>query len=645
MNANIALVGNPNCGKTTLFNALTGSHQKIGNWTGVTVQEKVGAYKKDKNIKIIDLPGVYSLNSDAVDERVASDYLKNKRPNVIINVVDGTNLERNLFLTTDLCVLGVPMVIAVNMYDELEKNNIKFNSEKLSNVFGVPVICVSALKNKNVDELINLAIKRAITPKTAFFTGKTASVGIEGRYEFIEKVANAVLTRKNTKSEIITQRIDGLLMHRYLGIPIFFTVMFLVYFLSMKIGGGIGGVFSTQIHNFGENLAIKLNYNRVGEWLVSLVCDAVIGALGGVTSFLPQILILFFLMAIIEQSGYASRVAFLLDRVFRSFGLGGKSLLPLIVSCGCTVTGIMSTRTIERVNERRMTVFLSPFMPCGAKTAVFAWFSSTIFGGNALVATSMYFLGIICVGVFGKILSGFKPFRENDGGFMMEIPTLRIPALKDVFFVLIEKVKEFITKAGLIVFCVSIFLWLFKSIGVSGYVGQDIEKSFLFTVGNCLKYIFYPFGVNSWEASVALISGAFAKESIVETLNLITSDVNAVFSTKYSAYAFMAFVLLSPPCVGSLVVAKQELGSVKWFIFMLIFQTLTAYAVAITINALGNLITYYKGLILSIILGIILIAGLIFSLKKLKLLKRKGCGFCATCQGEIKCRKEERSTI
>lgn len=642
MNLSFALVGNPNCGKTTLFNALTGAHQKVGNWTGVTVQEKVGQYKKDKSIKIIDLPGAYSLTSTATDEYQTKKFLLKNPPSAIINIVDGTNLERNLSLTLELCSLNLPMVIAVNMADELEKNNVKFNAEKLSEMLGVPVICVSALKNKNVDNLMDFAKNFAKKPKNIMEQSKNNGWTSQNKYEFIEQITHAVITKKSLKSELITQKVDDILLHKFFGIPIFFGVIFFVYFLSIKIGAYFGGKLSTSLSQFGVFAVQTLKNNGVSSWLISLIDQAIIGSLSGIISFLPQILVLFALMAVIEQCGYASRIAFLTDRFFRSFGLGGKSLLPMLVSCGCTVTGIMATRTIERTNERRMTIFLCPFMPCGAKTAVFAWFSSAFFDGSALVATSMYFLGVICVGVFGRILRNFKPFSERDGGFLMEMPTLRSPAIKDVFFVLVEKVKEFITKAGLIVFCVSVFLWLFKSVGVTGYVGNEIEKSFLYSAGNLLKYILYPLGVSGWQASVALISGAFAKEAVVETLNLICADAGSLFANKFSAYAFMAFILLSPPCVGSLVTAKQELGGTKWFIFMIIFQTITAYAVAIIINAVGNIFIYKKGLILSTFIGIIILISLILAIKKLG--KRK-CKLCKSCKGEILCRKEERFTI
>ena len=442
MNDVIALIGNPNSGKTTLFNALTGTYQKTGNWTGVTTEKKLGTYKKDKRVKIVDLPGLYSLSAHGDDEKAVINYLKNTPPKVIINIVDGTNLERNLYLTTELVELRVPMVIAVNMIDDLQKNGIKLNTEKLSALFGVPVIPVSALKNNNVDELINVAIKKSVLPKKLklFVQGENKA---EKSYEFIEKNIGEIIQKRQTKSEKFTLKADSILTHKIWGFPIFFLVITLIYFLSMKIGGAIGNVISGAFSIFAENTAKTLIFRGAPEWLIGLVVDAIIKGIGTVSSFLPQILVLFMLLAIIEQSGYASRIAFILDKFFRSFGLSGKSLIPMIVSCGCTVTGIMSARTIENKSEKRMTIFLAPFMPCGAKTAVFGWMAYVFFNGNALIASSMYFLGILSVALFGRMLKKFKSFKENSGEFILEMPTFRTPSLKDIALSLWEKIKDF----------------------------------------------------------------------------------------------------------------------------------------------------------------------------------------------------------
>ncbi len=633
MNKVIALIGNPNSGKTTLFNSLTGSNQKVGNWTGVTVEKKESHYKKGKQVKIVDLPGLYSLKGKSVDQKTTFDYLTKNKPDAIINVVDGTNLERNLFLTLELCSLDIPVVVAVNMSDELEKNGVKLDEQKLSKLLNLPIVLISALKNINIDKVVDVA-KNLKTKQQANHQYLNATKS----YDFISEILGEVLVKAPLKSEIITLKVDNILMHKRMGLPIFFFIMTTVYFLSMKIGGFIGEYIVMFFENVGVFLTKKFIELKVPEWIISLSCDAIINSIGGILSFLPQILILFSLIALIEESGYSSRIAFLFDRLFRSFGLSGKSFLPMIVSCGCTVTGLLSSRIIEGTNERRMTVFLSPFIPCGAKTAVFAYFSSRLFGGNALVATSMYFLGIICVGIFGSILKRFKAFKKNEDFFLLEMPTLRLPRLKDILAVILEKVKEFITRAGLIVFSVSVFLWLFKSVGISGYVGDNVENSFLFFIGDKLKYLFYPLGFFDWHLSVSIISGMFAKEAVIESLSLLSGDINSLFYNGFTAYAFMAFILLSPPCIASLATAKQELGSNKWFIFMLLFQTLVAYIVSLIINLMGLLIEWFGGLILSLIIVIIIILSLILSIKKLKNSKCKLCGH--NCRGDVKCLKK-----
>lgn len=637
MNNVIALIGNPNSGKTTLFNALTGSNQKVGNWTGVTVEKKESSYKKDKHIKIVDLPGLYSLKGRSIDQKTTYNYLTKSKPTAVINVVDGTNLERNLFLTLELLSLNVPMVIAINMCDELEKNNVRLDTKKLSKILNVPIVLISALKGKNLDEVVNLSLNLKNQPKVEDNT-KKIELDAKSGYDYICEILSKVLIKKTLRSELLTQKADKILMHKILGLPIFFLVMTSIYFLSMKVGGFIGQYIALFFEGLGNTVRVKLIQLNVSTWVISLSCDAVINSIGGILSFLPQILILFALIAIIEESGYSSRIAFLLDRFFRSFGLSGKSFLPMIVSCGCTVTGLLSTRIIEGVNERRMTVFLSPFIPCGAKTAVFAYFSARIFNGNALIASSMYFLGIICVVVFGSILKRFKAFSKNADSFILEIPSLRTPSVKDVFFVMIEKVKEFITRAGLIVFTVSVFLWLLKSVGTTGYVGDRVEDSFLFFIGDKLKYLFYPLGFFDWHLAVSILSGTFAKEAVVESLSLLSNDVNSLFYNQFTAYAFMAFILLSPPCVASLATAKSELGSKKWFLFMLIFQTTVAYIVAFIINLTGVILESASGLILSIIIVIIISLSLIFAIKRLNKSKCKLCAY--NCKGDIKCRQK-----
>ena len=632
----IALVGNPNCGKSTLFNALTFERQRVGNWTGVTNEVKKAKYKKNKEIEIVDLPGIYSQSATTSDAKAAINYLKSNKNTIIINVIDSTNLKRNLYLTCELIRLQKPIVLAVNMCDIIKKNGQKFNKDLLSKRLGVPVVEISALKNYNLDKLIDIAISSKQIPKPIMLDNYKGDE-YQKFYSFINDVANGIITGKQNVSKLSITA-DKILMHNIFGIPLFFLVMTAVYYLSINLGGIFGGVISNAFDALSKLVEARLDYLGVGEWLISLCCDAIINAVGGILSFLPQILILFTLLALIEDSGYAARIVYLFDGFFRKFGLGGKSLMPMIVCCGCTVTGLMSTRIIEGKKERIMTIFLSPFMPCGAKTAVFAYFASAFFNGNALVAVSMYFLGIISVGVFGLILKRTNYFKKSNDFFVMEIPPFRAPSVKNVLNVILEKVKEFLTKAALAVFCVSVFLWLLMSVGVNGYVGEKIEDSFLYFIGNAIAWIFYPLGFSSWQTSVALLSGTFAKEAIVETLELIANNSQQFFNTTYSAYAFMAFVLLSPPCIASLATAHKELNSKKLFVLMCAFQFSAAYLVAFIINLLGVLFCSFTNLILSLIIVIIVLMSVIFAIKRLS---KSGCINCAhNCYGDKKCNKK-----
>ncbi len=639
MNDIIALIGNPNCGKTTLFNALTGTYQKTGNWTGVTTEKKIGQYKKDRRVKIVDLPGLYSLSAHGEDEMAVIKYLKKTPPKAIINIVDGTNLERNLHLSIELSKLNLPMVIAVNMADDLKKNGIKLNAKKLSLTFGVPVVEISALKNMNLDKLMHTAMETSTIPQLTSAPSEKID-DVDDIYKFIEKRIGSIITKRETKSEKITQKLDAVLLHKIWGFPIFFLIITLIYFLSMKIGGALGAVVANAFNGLAKNSSKFFNHHGVPEWLNSLVTDAIINGMGTVSSFLPQILILFALLAVVEESGYSSRIAFLLDRLFRTFGLSGKSLIPMLVSCGCTVSGLMATRTIEDKSERRMTVFLAPFMPCGAKTAVFGWIAYEFFGGNALIASSMYFLAIFSVCVFGRILKNFKPFKKGKNAFILEMPTLRLPSVKDVTLTLWEKVKDFTIKAGAIVFLVTIGLWVLKNVGFKGYTNGQVENSFLYLIGNALKFIFYPLGFGNWQVTVATLSSLLAKEAVVESLVMVSNSPESLFYNAYSVYAFMAFVLLSPPCSASIVTAKRELNSNKWLFYMILFQFVCAYLVALIINAFGILISLFNGLILTAIVVIIILSLTVLAVKKLK---KSKCVNCLTCSNGERCTK--RNTI
>ncbi len=627
MNDVIALLGNPNCGKTTLFNRLTGTYQKVGNWSGVTTEKKLGFYKKDKRITIVDLPGVYSLSATTDDERAVTDYLKSTPPKAVINIVDGTNLERNLYLTTLLGMLKIPTVIAVNMADDLEKNGLKLDVALLSKTFGVPVIPVSALKNINIDRLMSEAMSCAAIPILPDLSSETGNDKTSKAYSFIERLVSSALTRRKTRGERWTERADKIFTHKIWGIPLFFAVITLVYYLSTRIGGWLGNALQSPLFALEKAVTARLVALSAREWAISLV-STLISGVGTVLTFLPQILVLFALLTFLEESGYSARVAFILDRTFRTVGLSGKSVIPLTVSCGCTVTGLMSTRTIESIKEKRITIFLSPFMPCSAKMAVFAWFSSYIFNGNPLVASSMYLLSIFSVILFGRILSRIKAFGNGDDGtFLLEIPTLRLPSAKDVLLALWEKVKDFILKAGTIILAVGVLLWFLQSFGFRGYIGAENggEGSFLYYIGEGLKYLFYPLGFGNWQSAVAVLSSILAKEAVIETLTLVTASPSTLFSNGYSAYAFMAFILLSPPCIASIAQGKRELKSGKWLALMLFFQTVAAYLVALSINLVGVIITYCDGLIFSIIIVII---SLLSSSVAVRLTRRARCHAC-----------------
>lgn len=634
MNKKIALIGNPNSGKTTLYNVLTNTYQKTGNWSGVTTEKKEGNYVKNKSVKIVDLPGLYSLTARSKDELAVVEYLNKEKPDLIINVVDGTNLTRNLFLTTYLLKLNIPVIIAINFCDSLEREGIRIDVEKMQKVFSTPIFLVSALKKTNLDKLMKEALNLDRVP----YFDLSSRLDTKERYDFLDKVVPLFFLRDEKRKNNYSQKIDNVLLSRKWGILIFIAVMLAVYFVSIRLGGVFGGMINNAFDNAQSGLTTIFESKNIPEWITSLTAEAIIGGIGTVLSFLPQILVLFAMLCILEQSGYCARTSFLLDRIFRSFGLSGKSFIPMMLGCGCTVSGIMATRTIERDSERVMTIYLTPFIPCGAKTAVFGWFASLLFNGSAVVATTMYFLGIFCVCLFGRFLKRFNFFKSKSAPFILEIPTLKIPRIKDVFFVLIEKVKDFLTKAGLIVFVFSVILWAFRNLGFSGYTFGNVEKSFLCFVGDKLKYVFYPLGFASWETSVAVISGLFAKEAVIETLTLLSNNPAQLFYNKFSALSFTAFILLSPPCVASISQAYSELKSKKLTFLMIAFHFASAYSVSLVINITGIFLSRCNRLILPTIIVIITMVAVVLAIKKLKRCRNN----CFNCNRGEKCKKTEK---
>ena len=624
MTDNVCLFGAPNSGKTTLFNLLTGKNEKVGNRAGVSVEEKSGRYKKDKSVIITDLPGTYSFHAVSVDERVAISMLTRK-PKALINVIDGTDLERGLRITVELLSSGIPMVVAINFSDEMEKQGIKADVKKLSQIFGVPFALVSARKNRGIDNLMSLALNRAATAKINGNLGDA----------FIEKALSAAVN-VSPNYEPFTDKADKILMNKYFGIPIFIAVITAIYVLTSVIGGFFGDKVSILFTKFAAKSEKALINGDVPQPIISLIVNAVIKGVGEVLSFLPQILILFFLLAVIEESGYMARVAFLFDGLMEKVGLSGKSLISLGMSCGCAVSGIMTARTLENENRRRLTVYLSPFMPCGAKTAVFAWLSALIFGGNPFISVSLYFLSVFAVAAGGCILKRFDRFKGG-AGFIMEIPVLRTPSFRGVSGALKEKATDFILKAGSVIFLVSVAVWFLQSFGFQGYT-DNIKDSFLFFIGDKIKYVFVPLGFGSWQTSVAVLTGVFAKEAVIQTLSMLSDSPAALFSSGYGAYAFMAFILLSPPCVSALTSALSELKNTKDFWCMVVFQFSVAYVIALIINVFGILIETFAFAVLSLT---ILAFGVIISV--IILVKKRGCVCCATCRRK-RCRTKKANT-
>lgn len=632
MNKSIALIGNPNCGKTTLFNALTGTYQKVGNWAGVTTEVKHGVWKKDKSIIITDLPGIYSFSASSLDEKAVENYLRTNKPDCVINVIDGTNLERNLYLTVLLSKLNVPTVLAINFCDELKKAGAKVNVGALTEFFGVPAISVSALKNLNLNELMNLALynKSAVKYSGGFLDKEI--------YKKVEEIIDKIYIKKDLPSAKFTKKADSLLMNKYLGIPLFVAVIFLVYLLSNGLGGYLSEKVSEGFFAFSKNFSDYLYKNGVPEILVSFFINGVIKGVGTVLSFLPQILILFTLLAVLEESGYMARVSFLTDAIFKNFGLGGKSVIPMVLSCGCAVTGAMATRTIENERERKITLYVSPFMPCGANCAVFGWFSIKFFNGSPFVSIALYFLAVAAV-ISGKLLDCFGKKRYKESLFVLEIPPFRRPSFKDVFMVLKEKVEEFLIKSGTVIFLVSAAVWVLNNFGLEGYTFGNIENSFLYGIGEFIKFIFYPLGFGNWKAAVSAVTGIFAKEAVMETAEILGLS-QADFNNIYSVWAFLAFTLLSPPCAAALSVIKKELKSRRDFLFCIAFQFSVGYFFAFLINLCGVIISNVR-LILCFIIVIISIGVMVLALKMLKFRNK----VCKNCKGKQKCPiKSKRNT-
>ena len=684
MGIKIALAGNPNAGKTTLFNALTGSNQFVGNWPGVTVEKKEGKLRHSDDVVIVDLPGVYSLSPYTLEEVVARKFLVDERPDAILNIVDGTNLERNLYLTTQLIELGIPVVIAINMMDVVRKRGDKIDVDGLAKVLGCRVVEISALKETGITEAAEAAIDAAKGGKTVpahTFSGRVEhtlahieeavlhdlprdrqrwysiklferdervieylgvdtetrahiesditeleeqldddaeSIITNERYNYIESFLRGVYKKKNnglTPSE----RIDRVVTNKYLALPIFALVMFIVYFVSVTtVGAWVtdftnDGIFGEGFDLFGRFvpgipvvLTAALESIGCAPWLISLIVDGIVGGVGAVLGFVPQILVLFLFLAFLEACGYMSRIAFVMDKLFRKFGLSGKSFIPLLVGTGCSVPGIMASRTIECERDRRMTIMTTSFIPCGAKLPVIALISGVIFGQeSAWVATGAFFIGIVAVVITGLVLKKTRLFAGDPAPFVMELPEYHLPTLKNLLHSMWERGWSFIKKAGTVILLSTVVLWFLQGFGFeNGGFGmvEAADNSILAYIGKPFAWIFIPLGFGFWQAAVATITGLIAKENIVATFGVLYSaaevaengsEIWALLASDLSssaALAFLVFNLLCAPCFAAIGAIRREMNSTKWTLFAVGYQTILAYATALVIYNLGSLV-------------------------------------------------------
>ena len=709
MSIKIALAGNPNCGKTTLFNDLTGSNQYVGNWPGVTVEKKEGRLKGQKDVVIQDLPGIYSLSPYTLEEVVARGYLVNEKPDAILNIIDGTNIERNLYLTTQLIELGIPVVMAVNMIDLVRKNGDKIDLKKLSAELGCQAVEISALKGEGSMKAAEMAVAAAKSGKAGelphVFTGSVEHAiahieeSIQGkvddrflrwyavklferddkvqqelkldkalvdhidqhiadcekemdddaesiitnqRYAYINTVVEKAVRKKARVEHLtVSDKIDQVVTNRIFALPIFALIMFLMYALSMGTSiadGGISiGSFATDWTNdvlFGEivpnALGGFLESVGVADWLYGLIMDGIVAGVGAVLGFVPQMLVLFFLLSILEDIGYMARVAFIMDRIFRKFGLSGKSFIPMLVGTGCGVPGVMAARTIENERDRRMTIMTTCFIPCGAKMPIIGLFAGALFGGSSLVAVSAYFIGFAAIIISGIILKKTKLFAGDPAPFVMELPAYHVPAWGNVLRATWERGWSFIKRAGTVILASTIVLWFLQGFGfedgVFGMV-EDQDNSILAAVASAIAWIFAPQGFGNWRATVASISGLIAKENVVGTLGVLyhfggelSENGDEIWGevandyTAISAYSFMIFNLLCAPCFAAMGAIKREMNNGKWTAIAIGYMCLLAYCASLVVYQIGGLITGEVGFNIFTIVAVAIIVFTIYML-------------------------------
>ena len=675
MAVKIALAGNPNCGKTTLFNALTGSNQFVGNWPGVTVEKKEGKLKGHKDVVIMDLPGIYSLSPYTLEEVVARNYLIAERPDAILNIVDGTNIERNLYLSTQLMELGIPVIMAVNMMDVVEKSGEKIHTDKLSKKLGCEVVEISALKGTGIKEAAEKAVKLAESRKAAVvahefskeaediiaevegklkgmpeeqkrsfaikllekddkisemmanvpdvsaeikemedkFDDDTESVITNERYVYISSIIGECVTKNNKEKLTTSDKIDRIVTNRWAALPIFAVVMFIVYYVSVTTVGALLTDWTNDTL-FGEWIVpgAQSFFESIGcaDWLTGLIVDGVISGVGAVLGFVPQMLVLFIFLAFLESCGYMARVAFIMDRIFRKFGLSGKSFIPMLIGSGCGVPGIMASRTIENDRDRKMTIMTTTFVPCGAKLPIIAMIAGAFFDNSGWVATSCYFVGIAAIICSGIILKKTKMFAGDPAPFVMELPAYHWPTVSNVLRSMWERGWSFIKKAGTIILLSTIVLWFLMSFGwESGSFGmvEELNNSILASIGSAIAWIFAPLGWTKagegWKMAVAAITGLIAKENVVATFGMlygfgeVAEDGAEIWGnlaaamTPIAAYGFLVFNLLCAPCFAAMGAIKREMNNAKWFWFAIGYQCGLAYVVSLCIYQIGTLIT------------------------------------------------------
>ncbi|MCB8576076.1 ferrous iron transport protein B [Dorea formicigenerans] len=705
MGVKIALAGNPNSGKTTLFNALTGSNQFVGNWPGVTVEKKEGKWKEDKEVVIMDLPGIYSLSPYTLEEVVARNYLITERPDAILNIVDGTNLERNLYLTTQLLELGIPVVMAINMMDIVRKNGDEINTKKLAEKLGCEVVTISALKGDGIKDAASRAVKHAgqkagqesvheFAPEVENYLNEiegrlgyeipeeqkrfyaiklferddkikdamknapdvediiaraekemdddAESIITNERYSFIGSIIGDCLKKNKTQELTTSDKIDRIVTNRWLALPIFAAVMWLVYYVSVTTVGSILTDWTNDTL-FGEWIipAAQSFFEGIGcaDWLTGLIVDGVISGVGAVLGFVPQMLVLFIFLAFLESCGYMARIAFIMDRIFRKFGLSGKSFIPMLIGTGCGVPGVMASRTIENDRDRKMTVMTTTFIPCGAKLPIIALIAGALFDGASWVAPSAYFVGIAAIICSGIILKKTKMFAGDPAPFVMELPAYHMPTVGNVLRSMWERGWSFIKKAGTIITLSTIVVWFLLNFGwtdagfgmlnFDGLEGAAMEAAqaecVLAKIGNLISWIFTPLGWGNWKMTVAAITGLVAKENVVGTFGQlfgfaeVAEDGQEIWGTlansmsQVAAYSFLVFNLLCAPCFAAMGAIKREMNNAKWFWFAIGYQCLLAYLVALCIFQFGTLFTG-GGFGIGTVAAIVILIGFLYML-------------------------------